>query len=216
MITLAPSKHDIMKIKLLTSLFCFATLIAAAQFDNGTILLGGNFNFSTQKIESTPTNIKMNSFRFEPQLNYYFNKNIAAGLLLGYASDNSDAGDYSQDSSMFLFAPTFKYSKDFKDKASFYGLVGIGFGSGKSVTTITTGGVDNKLQTDLSQVTVFIRPGFNYQLSEHLFLDMNYGLISYSTTKVTPPGTGAKEYKVNSTDIALNLRNLNLGVTFKF
>ena len=209
-------KIQIMKRNLITAVFCLLTGVSMAQFDKGTVLLGGHFSFSSQKIESTPSDIKMNSFHFEPDLNFYLNPNMAVGLMLGFTSVTSDIGDLSEDSTLFTFAPTFKYSKSFKDKASFYGLAGIAFGSGKSVNKKTANGVDVSTTTKLSNVQVFIRPGFNYQLSEHLFLDMNYGLISYNSTTVTPPGEGAKDYKVNNFDIALNMRNLNLGIAFKF
>ena len=205
-----------MKRKLLTTVFCLMTIASMAQFDKGVVLLGGHFSFSSDKIESTPSDIKMNTFKFEPDLHFYLNPNMAVGLMLGFTSSSVDNGDYSEDSSLFSFAPTFKYSKTFKDKASFYGLAGIAFGTGKSEVTNTSNGVEVSSKTELSNVELFIRPGFNYQLSERLFLDLNYGLLSYNSTKVSPPGEGAEEYTVNSFDIALNMRNLNLGVAFKF
>jgi hypothetical protein len=108
-----------MKKTIFTFFVVFLSMTAFAQFERGTMLVGGNFGleFSTSKTKfdgQTETDGKSTSFSFDPQFGYFVIDNLAVGGALGvslstFKPDGSD-GKYS--STSLTISPFARYYFD--------------------------------------------------------------------------------------------------------
>lgn len=136
-----------MKKLIFTLAVIFCSLGAFAQFEKGTILAGGSFEFSGEKNKiktdnSTTTYAKTTSISLAPQAGYFIIDNLAIGaaLDLGTQVKKSETSDYKVTSSQIQLAPFARYY--FEPGIFIHGQVGFGSGNDKVKQGNTT--TDNK------------------------------------------------------------------------
>jgi hypothetical protein len=154
-------KTSKMKKTLFTLLVVLGSMSAFAQFEQGTMLVGGDFGleFSTEKSKynnQTNTEGKGSSFTLEPQFGYFVIDNLAVGGELGVSlsSWKPEGSDGKSSSTTITIAPFVRYyfepgvflegkyaigSSKFKDdyfgdvEESKYGVSGWSLGAGYAI-----------------------------------------------------------------------------------
>lgn len=113
------NNHLNMKKLTLTTLVIFISLGAYAQFNQGRMLVGGNFSadFTTNKTKAgstTTTNYRSTSVSFGPQFGYFIIDNLAVGgiLTVESASTKSEGSDNKYSSTATLISPFVRYYLD--------------------------------------------------------------------------------------------------------
>jgi outer membrane protein len=173
-------------------------------FSKGNILLEGNLGFSS--INDKNTEVKTNSFEFNPKAGYFLTDKFALGLDLGIGSDKKKiAGEDAGKNSNFNVGVFGRYYfLDLGQRFKTYAEAGVGLNSGKESEAKYSGvGFDAGL-------------GINYFVSNSFAI--NFGLtdiLAYNTNKYK----GGKE--VSDFDANLNVFNnffttAKFGLTYKF
>ncbi|WP_343616396.1 outer membrane beta-barrel protein [Flavobacterium sp.] len=199
-----------MKKIFLTAIAVFGFAFANAQdsgsygFSKGNILLEGNLGLSTKNDKNTE--VKTNSFEFNPKAGYFLTDKFALGLDLGIGSDKKKkAGEDEGKNSNFNVGVFGRYYfLDLGQRFKTYAEAGVGLNTGK------------EFEAKYSGVGFNAGLGINYFVSNSFAI--NFGLtdvLAYNTNKFK----GAKA--VSDFDANLNVFNnffntAKFGLTYKF
>jgi len=185
-----------MKKTILFFSFLIVSVLAKAQTEAGTVVLGGGFNFSAQSPENS-NNTKTSYFMFQPSVGYFVADRFVVGLDLEMRTWKSTAAGATQEkSSVFAIGPYARYYKFLSDneKVAFYGQADFAFGFGKD----TRG---NNPSTKQAAFTVGISPGFSYFFSKHWSGEIGFTGLRLTTSD---PDTNTNNDKTTTVDFGIN------------
>jgi outer membrane protein len=189
-----------MKKTIFTLLVVFASFGAFAQFEQGTMLVGGDFGveFTTSKTKfdgQTETNGKYTEFSLSPNFGYFVIDNLAVGANLGLSmsSYKPEGFDGKSTGTSLTFGPFVRYY--FPMKIFLQGSVGIGTMKSKD---------DFGGDVDEEKFSLFgtqLGAGYAIMLNDNVALEPMVGFQSLAQKNKT---TGEPEYK--NVDSGLFLR----------
>jgi hypothetical protein len=196
-----------MKKLILTVAAVFAFGFANAQdakessegFSKGSSFITGAFNVGSDKTGED----KSTGFTVAPSFGYFVTENIALGARIGYSSDKKEVANVDvTDSETLGFGVFGRYYVTPASKFSLFAELGVDYNS-----------IENKLTDAKSkEIAVGVAPGVSYFLSNHFALEASFGLLGYSSND--NGGNGAD--KTNSFDLGLDLRDVSVGIVYKF
>jgi outer membrane protein len=180
-----------MKKTIFTLLVVFGSFGAFAQFEQGTMLVGGDFGleFTTQKAKGngqTSTLGKSSEFSFNPDFGYFVIDNLAVGANLGLSltSYKSDGSAYKYTTNSLTVGPFVRYY--FPVKIFLQGNLGIGTMKSKD---------DNNGDIDENKYSVFgtsLGAGYALMLNDNVAIEP---LIGYQSISQKDKSTGAPDGK---------------------
>ena len=201
-----------MKTKVLLFVLCVgAALTTRAQFDPGTITVGGNIFIASDKItEDYKDNsyyddeeTSLTTFSLMPRIGYMVQPDLEVGGSLGlsYVGEKYDYGDGEETSSanIVTLAPyAIKYIAVF-DNAGIMLDMGLSFGFG------------NFPDYDMT-MTLFelgVTPGFYIKLTDELLLTGTFGFLGFASTTYTNTESDNK-MKYSHAGLSLNQNRLDM------
>lgn len=172
-----------------TSSTSFASSYGSEGFKEGDIAISGAFQFGSRG-ERNP-NGEGSSFTFLPSAQYLLTNNWALVGTIGVESDSPKGGDSSN---TFILGAAGRYYFTPSSKFSLY----------------AEGGLQVELPKDFTIFTIGVRPGMTYFVSNHFFLESNFGLTGITHT--------SPEEGDSNTDFGfgVDLRDVSIGVGYKF
>ena len=195
--------------KLILSLAALASFtFASAQeqevetygFNEGDMFVSGSFGIGSTKF---PDDSKENTFNISPRFGYFLNDFIAVGAQAGYSKQKEENanGDDVVDNSTFTIGAFGRYYLMPAQKFSFFGELGLGYGTTEDIN-------DNKV----NGVNIDVSPGLSYFVSKHFALEATFGILGYNSVKKDESGAESTD----SFDFGLNMDDINLGLIYKF
>ncbi len=188
------------------TLIIFAlALVSFANAQKGTVLVTGNFSYSSQKVKynNTVQQNQYENFSISPKIGYQFNDNWTVGGEFSFFKNyneyfyNSSYLNNSYDQKGFSVGAFMRYSKPLNETFSFYTDLGIGIHKIK----------ENRLNYDGFQYynTLSKGNGFYTSITPALFinikkgfgLNFNIGGLSYGTINYDNNGGDHKNFNVN-------------------
>ena len=138
----------------------------------GSVLVGGNINLSSNKVPSSPNDIKETSLDFNPTIGYQFSNNWTAGLVADIKTIKytGSANTVSKDNS-FGIGPFVRYTKNLSNVFAVYGQLQGVFGSANNGGSKST------------QANVSAFPAIFINVKNGFGLNFTVGGIGYSSTK---------------------------------
>lgn len=196
-----------MKKLILTVATIFAFGFANAQdketvsegFTKGDSFITGAFNVGSEKTGED----KSTGFTVAPSFGYFVSENIALGARIGYSSDKREVNNVDvADFETLGFGVFGRYYVTPASKFSVFAELGVDYNT-----------IENKLtDAEAKQIAVGVAPGVSYFLSNHFALEASFGILGYSSND--NGGNGAE--KTNSFDLGLDLRDVSVGIVYKF
>jgi opacity protein-like surface antigen len=98
-----------------------------ANAQKGTILVGGNIAFTSEKSEFRFNEEKTNTFSFSPKVGYQFTDNWTIGGEFTVASSNVDNGTIEEKTNAFKLGAFARYSVPLSQTFSVFADMGVGF-----------------------------------------------------------------------------------------
>ncbi len=208
------------KIFYLFIVFIFASLVSSAQISRGSVLLGGDLSFGSQKGNTTSTNLNdysSSNFIFAPSIGKAIKDNLVLGGMLtyGHQQNSNDQGGGNNSKStgdtyglgVFL-RKYFPLGKGF----SFFTEAQL---AGYMIENKTDGTLTGKTEN----LTFAFSPGVAYGISRRVQLELGlpeFFSATYSHNKSLNAGI---DYNiVNSfsmgTDLAASFQSLDIGIKF--
>lgn len=194
---------------ILVATLCFSSIFAQESENNigfrkGDKFASGSIGYMTT---SNPDDSKSKNFNVSPRFGYFINDFIAVGAKAGYAIDKNENrfGDTVSDTKSFTIGVFGRYYLLPGNRFTFFGELGVGFGSIKyDLANETYNGVNAS----------FI-PGLSYFFSEHFALEASVGVLSYESVKQDNEMQGGSD-SAKTFQVGLNVEDINLGLIFKF
>lgn len=169
-------------------------------FNEGDMFVSGSFGIGSTKF---PDDSKENTFNISPRFGYFLNDFIAVGAQAGYSKQKEENanGDDVVDNSTFTIGAFGRYYLMPAQKFSFFGELGLGYGTTEDIN-------DNKV----NGVNIEVAPGLSYFVSKHFALEATFGILGYNSVKKDESGAESTD----SFDFGLNMDDINLGLIYKF
>lgn len=207
---------------LLTCLFVAATLLANAQINKGTILLGGNIGFSTNKAKDTT--LENNSVSIFPAIGVAIKQNLIAGISLGYGHYKNDltAGSYSQSENKSYGATIFLRKYVPLGKGFYlFGETGLNYQSSSYTYTYKDPSSPPQESRSKNQnININLYPGLSYAVSKRFQLEIGLPQLAnlgYSkSTNITNDVIDTEASGINFNASASSFSNISLGFRFFF
>ena len=201
-----------MKKVLLTAVAVFAFGFAKAQdsgYTKGNVFITGAVGVSSEK----EADVTFSGFTFAPKAGYFVTNNIAIGLGLGFESSKEDNGvNRLNKDNAFSVGAFGRYYFTPGSQFSIFGQLGFDITSTKSTEEVVIGPITTITEFKSNGFNVALAPGVNYFLSKHFAVEATWGILSYNTDKPDVAGADA----TNTFNLGLDLRSINLGLTYKF
>lgn len=207
-----------MKKNLLLSFVCFCiTLIANAQINKGSVLLGGSINFSNSKETVSNPDRKQNSIGLSPQVGIAFRQNLIAGIQFGYShSKNQFNPSVPQENKNNFYITEVFLRKYLPIGKNFYlfGQTGLYYRNSKYTYDYVTYLTERKDQT----LGIGVYPGISYAVTKNFHLEVGLAdLIKFEYFKYRYINAGVKTEDTRGVSFnatASSLSNLNIGFRF--
>ena len=212
------------KITLTVVVFLCCSIIVNAQIKEGSILLGGQINYSNSNNEYSPNQPeqKNHNATFTVSVGKAFKQNSVYGVSLSYGNATYDT--YSSNNNYYntkidsysagIFYRKYKMlAKDFY----LFGEAGAFYSGSKKTETDPTGNKLSTLRTKAGLIT--FTPGISYQLLKKLQVEItipNIAGVSYSVNKYDQMAGKQTNFSFNTSLNSFALANLGVGFRFVF
>ncbi len=173
-------------------------------FSKGNILLEGNLGLSSTNDKNTE--VKFNSFEFNPKAGYFLTDKFALGLDLGIGSDKKkiDGADAGKNSNFNVGVFGRYYFLDLGQRFKTYAEAGVGLNSGK---------ID---EAKYSGVGLGAGLGINYFVSNSFAINCGLtDILSYNTNKFKG-GKAVSDFDANLNVFNNFFTTAKFGLTYKF
>ena len=169
-----------------------------ANAQKGTVLVGGNIDYTTRTVETPTGKIKMNTFDFSPKVGYQFHDNWTAGAEFTIGSSKQDALMNEIKNNTYKVGAFVRYTMPLNETFSVFADLGAGFQNLKGKV------YDQGNLTSESKAN-----GFYTDLTPALFINMKKGFgLNFSIG-----GLGYTSYSYDNVDIDEHSFYFNFGKT---
>jgi hypothetical protein len=192
--------------KLILTTAVVLSMIATANAQKNSMLLGGNIDWSRY---SNPVNDSVfSSSTFNPYLGYQFDEHFTAGIALnaGGTRSSSDSSQLQHKFPSFEVGPFVRYTKTLNNIFSVYAQINGMFGNKKEII-----GLIEQPGSVYNTTSIYLTPAVMVNLKNNFALNFSFGRLGYYGK--TPSGTSnATE---GTSDFSFG-RTMNIGVSKNF
>lgn len=135
-----------------------------ANAQKGTILVGGNVEYTSRTVEAVTGKTTMNSFGFSPKVGYQFHDNWTAGVEFAIGSSKQDAQMSEIKNNNFSTGAFVRYTMPLSETFSVFADLGAGFRTSKG-----------KAYDNNNLISENKANGFYTDLTPALFINMKKG-----------------------------------------
>ncbi|MBL0735753.1 porin family protein [Flavobacterium sp. GN10] len=153
-------------------------MISFANAQKGTILVGGNIGYTSEKIDREIALSKNNAFEFSPKIGYQFHDNWTAGVEFSVVSSKSTLGEDEGKANNFKTGAFVRYTMPLNETFSVFADLGAGFQNQK-IKNYENGSLvsDNKADGFYTGIT----PALFINMKKGFGLNFSIGGLGYQT-----------------------------------
>jgi len=165
-----------------------------ANAQKGTILVGGNIGYSSEKTEYQFSEEKTNTFSFSPKVGYQFNDNWTVGGEFTVSSSTDDNGTREIKDNGFKIGAFVRYSVPLNQTFSVFADMGAGFQNAKS-KVYGPGNAYGKRKAD--GMYVGVTPALFINMKKGFGLNFSIGGLGYETLSYDNNGADVSKFYFN-------------------
>lgn len=194
--------------------FLLIATLAICSFANaqkGSILVGGNIEYTSTNSDSRFGDTKENTFGFSPRVGYQFNDNWTVGGEFSVASSKVESGSEENKINAFRLGAFLRYSVPLSSTFSVFADLGAGFQNYKNKTYTTMGNntiTSSKAKAD--GMYVGITPALFINMKKGFGLNFSIGGLGYQTLSFDNNGPDVNEFYFNFG------KTVNIGISKNF
>lgn len=183
-----------------------------ANAQKGTILVGGNIGFTSEKNDNQGEERKSNSFGFSPKVGYQFHDNWTAGVEFALSSSKSTSslnsiGESESKFNVFKVGAFVRYSVPLSETFSVFADLGAGFQNQKNKDYIN-GSLTSESKAD--GLYAGITPALFINMKKGFGLNFSIGGLGYETLSFDTSDTDVSKFYFNFG------KTVNIGVSKNF
>lgn len=194
-------------------ILALATL-SYANAQKGTILVGGNIGYSSEKTDQQAENRKSNSFTFSPKVGYQFNDNWTVGGEFALSSSkgtvslpNNAIEDSESKYNALKIGAFVRYSVPLSETFSVFADLGVGFQNQKNKNYINESLIS---KTKADGMYAGITPALFINMKKGFGLNFSIGGLGYETLNFDTSDTDVRKFYFNFG------KTVNIGISKNF
>lgn len=165
-----------------------------ANAQKGTILVGGNIGYTSDKTEEQFSESKKNTFSFSPKVGYQFHENWTVGGEFTVASSNDDNGAREIKENAFKLGAFVRYTRPLSQTFSVFADMGVGFQNEKT-KVYGPGNSFGKSKAD--GMYVGVTPALFINMKKGFGLNFSIGGLGYETLSYDNNGADVSSFYFN-------------------
>lgn len=194
-------------------------MVSFANAQKGTILVGGNLGFSSNKVTAADDDeTKVNAFEFNPRVGYQFNDNWTVGISGGVESRKTEntseepfLGDITSENKATTFAvgPFVRYSKSITEIFGVFADLDAGFQSEKNTFN---SGFPEAEDSEVKGNGVYARitPAIFINVKKGFGLNVSFGGLGFDSLNYDDNGGDRSNFGLNFGE------TINIGISKNF
>lgn len=193
--------------------FLLIATLAICSFANaqkGSILVGGNIEYTSKNVDFQVGEAKTNTFSFSPKVGYQFNDNWTVGGEFTVASSKKDNGLVENKVNAFKLGAFVRYSVPLSSTFSVFADLGAGFQNLKDKTYTTVGNTTSTAKTKADGMYVGITPALFINMKKGFGLNFSIGGLGYETLSYDNNGPDVNDFYFNFG------KTVNIGISKNF
>lgn len=178
--------------------FLVVAALAICSFANaqkGTILVGGNIGYTSEKSEFRFTEDKTSTFNFSPKVGYQFHENWTVGGELSLSTSDVDNSDFKRKDNKFRTGGFVRYTKSLSQTFSVFADMGAGFQTEKNKIYTNNGNGYVRYKGDGAYVDV--TPALFINMKKGFGLNFSIGGLGYETLSFDDNGEDYSNFYFN-------------------
>ncbi|QLC66338.1 porin family protein [Flavobacterium sp. LPB0248] len=182
-------------------------MVSFANAQKGTILVGGNIGYSSEKTDREIASAKNNVFQFSPKIGYQFHDNWTAGVEFSVVSSKSTLGEGEGKANNFKTGAFVRYTMPLNETFSVFADLGAGFQNQK-FKNYENGSLvsDNKANGFYTGIT----PALFINMKKGFGLNFSIGGLGYETLNYDNDNVDYSKFFVNFG------KTVNIGISKNF
>ncbi|AXB56370.1 outer membrane beta-barrel protein [Flavobacterium fluviale] len=165
-----------------------------ASAQKGTILVGGNIGFTSEKTEFANSERTVNEFSFSPKVGYQFHENWTVGGEFTVSSSNDDNGITEEKNNGFKLGAFVRYTMPLSQTFSVFADMGAGFQNAK-YKEYGPGNAFAKSKAD--GMYVGVTPALFINMKKGFGLNFSIGGLGYETLSYDNNGPDVNSFYFN-------------------
>ncbi len=193
----------------------FLLILALATFSfanaqKGSILVGGNIEYTSKTTDFQVGEAKSNTFSFSPKVGYQFNDNWTVGGEFTVASSKKENGLVENKVNGFRLGAFVRYSVPLNATFSVFADLGAGFQNLKDKTYTTLGNTTSTAKMKADGMYVGITPALFINMKKGFGLNFSIGGLGYETLSYDNNGPDVNDFYFNFG------KTVNIGISKNF
>ncbi|MBB4800340.1 hypothetical protein HNP37_000379 [Flavobacterium nitrogenifigens] len=165
-----------------------------ANAQKGTILVGGNIGYTSDKVEEQFGETTTSTFSFSPKVGYQFHENWTVGGEFTVASSNNDNGTTELKANAFKLGAFVRYTKPLNQTFSVFADMGAGF---QNLKNKVYGPGNNYGKTKADGMYVGVTPALFINMKKGFGLNFSIGGLGYETLSYDNNGADVSSFYFN-------------------
>jgi opacity protein-like surface antigen len=194
---------------------------AYAQFQQGTIAVGGGVSIATERSKSewgntTEKDDPINSFSLSPGIGYFIADDVEVGLRFGLGRATQSGDDFKWAYSAFSAGPYVRKYFSLGESVALFGEGGLSFGGGKFKQTA---GNTTREFGKSSTFALGITPGLMFKPTDRIGIDFTAGYFGYRSHKRDVHNNWTDNVRTDTDSefgLSLDLSSVQLGIRLFF
>lgn len=180
-----------------------------ANAQKGTILVGGNISYNSNKVDREDAPAKTDAFAFSPKVGYQFHDNWTAGVEFALVSSKSTLGEGEGKSNDYKIGGFVRYTYPLNETFSVFADLGVGYQNQKNKS------YENGALTSTNEgkgIYTGITPALFINMKKGFGLNFSIGGLGYETLNYDISGSD-----VDSSQFYFNFgKTVNIGISKNF
>ncbi|PBJ13248.1 outer membrane beta-barrel protein [Flavobacterium sp. ACN6] len=165
-----------------------------ASAQKGTILVGGNIGYTSEKSEFRFSEDKTSTFNFSPKVGYQFHENWTVGGELSLSTSDIDNADLKRKDNKFRTGGFVRYTKSLSQTFSVFADMGAGFQTEKNKIYTTN---NNYVRYKGDGAYVDVTPALFINMKKGFGLNFSIGGLGYETLSFDDNGEDYSNFYFN-------------------
>lgn len=181
--------------------------VSFANAQKGTVLVGGNIGYNSQKIDRPIAEAKTNTFEFSPKVGYQFHDNWTVGAEFTIQSSKTNNGGGEGKSNDYKYGAFVRYTVPLSETFSVFADLGAGFQNQKD-KDYENGSLVSESKAD--GLYAGITPALFINMKKGFGLNFSIGGLGYETLNFDTSDTDVRRFYFNFG------KTVNIGISKNF
>lgn len=179
-----------------------------ANAQKGTILVGGNIGYTSEKSEFRFSEDKVSTFTFSPKVGYQFHENWTVGGEFSLSTSDIDNADVNRKDNRFRTGAFVRYTKPLSQTFSVFADMGAGFQTEKNKIYANNG--NSYVRYKGNGAYVDVTPALFINMKKGFGLNFSIGGLGYETLSFDDNGEDYSNFYFNFG------KTFNIGISKNF